>query len=210
MDESVATARQEVEHPQGVPESVATARQEAEHPPEVPESVAAARQEVANARLATEAELDQMGTAVRAAVDIPTKVKRDPLRYGALGAGAAFLLVGGPKKALRAVEKRVFPRRHERRLTPKEIERTIDRLPEEEREAVRAHLERDFAAYLQREHPDHAPNARHSLWRTYDLLVGIVGGAAAREMIKRFIDVPADRSGPVKDSPPANGERYGP
>lgn len=173
------------------------------------DSVAAARQEVANARLAAESELDEMGTAARAAADIPTKLKRDPLRYGALGAGAAFLVVGGPKRILRAVEKRVFPRRHERRLVPKEIDRTIDRLPDEEREAVRAHLERDFASYLEREHSRHEPNARRSLWGTYDTVMAVVGGAAARELVKRFIDVPADRNAPVKDSPPPGKERYG-
>jgi hypothetical protein len=173
------------------------------------DEVAAARQEVANARLAAEAELDEMGSAVRAAVDIPAKLRREPVKYGALGAGAGFLLLGGPKRVLRAVEKRAFPRRHERRLTPKEIDRTIERLPEEDREAVRAHLERDFAAYLRREHAKPEPSARRSLWGTYDLFSGVVGAAVARELVKRFIDAPANRRGPAKDAPPPDKERYG-
>jgi hypothetical protein len=170
--------------------------------------VAAARQEVVNARRAAEAELDEMGGAVRAAVDIPTKIKRDPVRYGALGAGAVFLGLNGPKRVLKMVEKRFFPRRHVRQLTPNEVERAIAHLPEHDREEVRGHLERDFAAYLRREHPKHEPNARRSLWGTYDTLMGIVGVAAARELAKRFIDAPADRNAPARKSPPPDEEAY--
>jgi hypothetical protein len=174
------------------------------------DEVAAARQEVANARLAAESELDEMGTAVRSAVDIPTKIKRDPVRYGALGAGAAFLAVNGPKRVLRAVEKRVFPRPKVKRLTPKEVQQTIDRLPEEDREAVHNRLEKEFASYLKKEHPKAEPSARHSLWNTYDLFVGIVGGALARELVKRFIDAPADRNEPrTTKGPPVDEEGLG-
>ncbi|CAN5710484.1 hypothetical protein BH23CHL7_BH23CHL7_24620 [soil metagenome] len=173
------------------------------------ESLADARQEVANARLAADAELDEMGSAVRAAVDIPTKVKRQPLKYGALGAGAAFLALNGPKRAIKGVEKRFFPRRHERRLTPKEIDRVIDRLPEEERDAVRRRLEREFAAYLRREHPKPEPNARRSLWSTYDMFAGIVGGALMRELAKRFVEAPANRNPAPRKSPPADEEAVG-
>jgi hypothetical protein len=173
------------------------------------DAVAAARQEVANARLAAESELEEMDVAVRAAADIPTKLKRDPLRYGALGAGAAFLLVGGPKRVLKGVERRLFPGRHVRRLTPKEIEKSIDHLPEQDRDEVRAHLERDFASYLRREHAKHEPNARRSLWGTYDTVMAIVGAAAARELLRRFLDAPADRNAPAKASPPPDKEGYG-
>ena len=156
------------------------------------ESVADARQEVVNARRAAAGELDELGPAFRAAVDIPAKVRRNPIRSAGLLGGAAFLAVGGPKRIIRAVETRVFPRRHERRLTPKEVDKTIDRLPEEDREAVRAHLERDFASYLEREHARHEPNARRSLWGTYDTFVGILGAAAARELLKRFMTAPKE------------------
>ncbi|HVM30963.1 MAG TPA: hypothetical protein VM305_09390 [Candidatus Limnocylindrales bacterium] len=174
------------------------------------DQVAAARQEVANARLAAESELNEMGTAVRSAVDIPSKIKRDPLRYGAIGAGVAFLGVNGPKRVIRAVEKRVFPRPKVDRLTPKEVQQTIDRLPEENREAVHNRLEREFAAFLRKEHPRAEPSARHSLWNTYDLAFGILGGAALRELVKRFIDAPADRNAaPTRKGPPADEQGLG-
>lgn len=154
------------------------------------DSVAEARQEVELARRAIESELDDLGASARAAVDIPAKIRRNPVRTVGLGAGAAFLLLGGPRRVMKAAEGRLFPRRRPKRLLPKDIDKTVDRLGVEDPEAVKAHLERDFAAYLQREHARDEPNARQSLWRTYDLLLGSVGAVATRELVKRFFDVP--------------------
>jgi hypothetical protein len=196
MAQSVADVRQEVAEEQPADEQSAA------------EQVVAAQQEIVDARRATESELDELGTSARAALDIPAKVKRNPLRYGALGAGTAFLVVGGPKRVLRAVERRFFPRPRVRRLLPDEIDRTVDQLPEENREEVRAHLERDFAAYVQREHAKPEPSGRRSFWRTYDTVLAAFGALAIREMAKRLLEVPERRSGPEKASPPPDEEGY--
>jgi hypothetical protein len=156
------------------------------------EQVAQARQAVVDARLAVEKELDDLGLATQAAFDIPAKIRRNPVRTVGLGAGAAFLLLGGPRRVLKQVEHRVFPRRRYRKLTPAEIDRAIDRLGEEDRENQRAHIERDFATYLEKQHVKEQPNARRSLWGTYDTLMAIVGTAAARELVKRFLEVPQE------------------
>src|SRR5688572_19026176 len=144
------------------------------------QSAAEARQEVENARRGLEQGLDDLGTAARAAIDIPAKVKRNPLRTAGLAGGAAFLVLGGPKRAAKAAEARFFPRRAEKRdrALPKNVQATLSRIEPEEREKVEAHLERDFAAYLNKEHPAEPANARQSLWKTYDLLLGVVGVAA--------------------------------
>jgi hypothetical protein len=104
------------------------------------------------------------------------------------------MLLGGPKRVAKAAERRFFPARANRppTLLPKDVDKTIDRLPEEDREQIRAHLERDFANYLQQEHAKDPANARHSLWKTYDLVLGIAGAAATRGLIKRALAVPAD------------------
>lgn len=156
------------------------------------QSTADARQEVENARRAVESELDELGTAARAAIDIPAKVRRNPVRTAGVAGGAAFLLLGGPKRLGRAAERRFMPRRAERlpKVLPKEVEQTVNRLEPEQRDRVRAHLERDFATYLRRTHPDEPANAQRSLWRTYDLLVGIVGAAAGRQLVKKLFEVP--------------------
>jgi hypothetical protein len=158
------------------------------------QSAAEARQEVENARRGVEQELDDLGTATRAALDIPAKVRRNPVRTAGLAGGAAFLLLGGPKRAAKAAERRFFPRRAEKRdrTLPKNVQHTLSRLEPEDREKVEAHLERDFAAYLNKQHPTEPANARQSLWKTYDMLTGIVGVAAARELAKRLFEIPKE------------------
>ena len=156
--------------------------------------VAEALKGVRAARQGVATELDNLNTSVRSAVDIPAKIKRNPVPTLGAAGGAAFLLLGGPKRVAQGVEKRLFPKRYSRppKVLPRDVERTIDRLPEEDREQVRAHLERDFAAYLREEHPKDPPNARTSAWKTYDLLLGIVGAAAARELVKKLFAVPKE------------------
>jgi hypothetical protein len=166
----------------------------------VAQPVADARQAVVDARREVEQELDALSSSARAAVDIPGKVRRNPVRTAGLGAGAAFLLLGGPRRVAKRVERQLFPKRRFRRLVPKDIDRAVDRLGEEEAEAARAHLERDFASYLERAHPKERANARRSLWATYDLLLGTVGRRAASELVKRLFEVP-------KDGPTARGEK---
>lgn len=157
-------------------------------------ATAEARQQVADARRDAAAELDTLGTSARAALDFPTKIKKHPVEtVGVLG-GTAFLVLGGPKRLAKAAERRFFPERADRppTLLPKDVDKTLKRLPEEDREHVRAHLERDFAAYLEKEHAKDAATGRQSFWKTYDLVLGLVGGGAARELLKRAMTVPAE------------------
>lgn len=155
------------------------------------DATAEARQELEDARRGVATELVQLGASTRAALDIPAKVRRNPVKTAGAAGGAAFLLLGGPRRVARAVEQRFFPRRAARipSLLPKDVERTIARLPQEEQERVRAHLERDFATYLKKEHAKEPVHARQSAWRTYDLLLGTVGARAARELVKKLFEV---------------------
>jgi len=158
------------------------------------DTTAEARQELENARRAAEAELDELGAATRAALDVPAKVRRNPLKAAGLAGGAAFLAVGGPKRVVRAAERRLLPSRRERleSVLPANVARVVERMGENA-EQVRAQLERDFMHYLERRHPEETPNARRSLWRTYDIFVGPLGGLAARAMAKRLFEAPPDR-----------------
>lgn len=159
------------------------------------ESTDEARQEVVDARQALAAEADELGAAARAALDIPAKVKRNPLQAAGLAAGAVFLGVGGPKRVLKAVEKRVAPSRQQRvkSVLPKEVERVVERLGTDA-DAVRGQLERDFVTYLKREHPEVPVGGRSSFWRTYDMFIGTLGALAARELAKKLFAAPADRA----------------
>lgn len=158
------------------------------------DATADARQKVADARRNAENELDTLGSSTRAALDFPAKIKKHPVEMVGLLGGTAFLVLGGPKRVAKATERKFFPERANRppTLLPKEVDKSLKRLPEEDREHVRAHLERDFASYLNKEHVKNASTGRQSFWKTYDLLVGIVGAAAAREFVNRALTVPAE------------------
>jgi hypothetical protein len=160
--------------------------------------VADARRELEQAREGVATELDGLAASARAAVDIPAKIKRNPVATVGAAGGAAFLLLGGPKRVAKKVEKSFFPKRYARppKVLPKDIEASLDRLPEEDRAAVRAHLERDFAQYLKDQHAKDPPNARVQIWKTYDLLLGTLGARAARELVKALFDAPVPREKP--------------
>jgi hypothetical protein len=167
------------------------------------EPLAEARQEVVNARQAAASELDELGDSFRAAIDIPAKIRRNPLKTAGLAGGAAFLALGGPKRMLKGVERRLFPARADRikSLLPEDVARAVDRLGEDA-EGVRSHLERDFKAFLDKRHPSEQPNARRSLWRTYDIMLGSIGSLAARELAKRLFEAPTDRPRDRGSRPP--------
>lgn len=158
------------------------------------DATADARQEVVAARKAVEAELDALGKSTRAALDIPAKVRRNPVQTVGAAGGAAFLLLGGPKRLAKAAERRFFPERAKRppTLLPKDVDRAIAKLPADDQEQVRAHLERDFATYLRKEHIKDPASARQSVWKTYDMLLGIIGAAAARELVKKLFAIPQE------------------
>ncbi len=158
------------------------------------QSTADARQEVEAARRGIATELDQLGASTRQALDIPAKIRRNPVQTAGVAGGAAFLLLGGPKRAAKAVERKLFPRRAARppTLLPKEVEKSLKNVPADDRDQVRGVLERDFATYLRREHAKEPVNARQSVWKTYDLIVGIVGAAAARELVKKLFEIPQE------------------
>jgi hypothetical protein len=157
------------------------------------DTTADARREVADARQNAAQQLDELGVAARSAIDIPGKVRRNPVQTVGLASAAAFVLLGGPRRVLRATAARLLPQRLPRSLLPKEIQRTVNRLEPEQREQVERHLERDFAAYLTRTHPQEPANARRSLWKTYDRLMGPVTARAGRELVKRLFDSEQDK-----------------
>jgi hypothetical protein len=158
------------------------------------ETTAEAQEEVEAARRGVEAELNQLGKSTRAALDIPAKVRRNPVRTAGLAGGAAFMFLGGPKRVAKAAEARFFPKRAVKRdrALPKDVQQTLNKIEPEHRDQVEAHLERDFQSYLRKEHSAEPANPRQSLWKTYDMMLGIVGVAAARELAKKLFEIPKE------------------
>jgi hypothetical protein len=117
----------------------------------------AARAEVLAARDGLDEELVRLEAAGRAAVDIPARLRREPAKVLGAAGGAAFLLLGGPKRALSGVRRAIFGPNADlpKSMLPPEVEKTLKKLgPDGEK--VRGTLEREFAAYLD----DKAPQRR--------------------------------------------------
>jgi hypothetical protein len=162
-----------------------------------------AERQVIAAREALGGELDELSAAARSAVDIPAKIRHNPVQTAALAGGAGFLLVGGPKRVLRAVANRVRPQRRDRHhgLLPDEVERALKHAAGPRAPEVQAALEEDFADYLKKKgRQEPPPNAAQSLWKTYDALIGPLAAQGAKQLIGRLFAAEKDR-GPASSQP---------
>ena len=118
---------------------------------------AAARDRVLAARATLGEELEALEASVRAAVDIPAKVRRSPAKAAAIAGSAGFLVLGGPKRLFGAARRAVLGPSAElpRRMLPDEIEKALGKLGDDG-DKVRGALERDFAAYAREAAKDRA------------------------------------------------------
>jgi hypothetical protein len=117
----------------------------------------AARDRVLAARATLGDELETLEASARAALDIPARIKRSPAKAAAVAGGAAFVVVGGPKRVLRAGKRAIFgqPAPLPASMLPDEIERSL-RAMGDDGDRVRGALERDFAAYAKKASRDRA------------------------------------------------------
>lgn len=140
----------------------------------------AARAEVLAARAGLDEELLKLEASGRAAVDIPARLKREPAKVLGAAGGAAFLLLGGPKRVLKGVRKAFNGGKEPlpKSMLPPEVEKTLKKLGGDG-EKVRGTLEREFASYLDERAPER---------RERDLgavAAGLLGGAF-KPVVMRF------------------------
>jgi hypothetical protein len=109
----------------------------------------AALAQVVAARADLDAELDRLEAAGRAAVDIPAKVKREPVKAAGVAAGAAFLALGGPKRLFRRVKTAIRGEEDPlpSELLPDEINKVLKKLGTDGKK-VQLTLDKEFAKYL--------------------------------------------------------------
>ena len=117
----------------------------------------AARDRVVAARAALGEELEVLEASARAAVDVPAKIRRNPVPFAAAAGGAAFLAVGGPRRVFRTAKHRIFgaPEPLPESMLPDQVEKALRELGDDGRK-VRGALERDFAAYAKQAQRDRA------------------------------------------------------
>jgi hypothetical protein len=117
----------------------------------------AARDRVVAARAALGEELEVLEASARTAIDVPAKIRRNPVPFAAAAGGVAFLAVGGPRRVVRGVRNRIFgaPEPLPASMLPDQVEKALRELGDDGRK-VRGALERDFAAYAKQAQRDRA------------------------------------------------------
>lgn len=110
----------------------------------------AARAGVVAARAEVETEIERLEASARAAVDIPAKIRREPVKTAGIAAGLAFLIAGGPQRLFRRTKRAVLGPNADRpkSMLPEEVDKELRKLGDDG-ERVRATLEREFAKYLE-------------------------------------------------------------
>jgi hypothetical protein len=109
----------------------------------------AALAQVVAARADLDAELDRLEAAGRAAVDIPAKVRKEPVKAAGVAAGAAFLALGGPKRLFRRVKTAIRGEEDPlpSELLPDEVNKVLRKLGSDGKK-VQVTLDKEFANYL--------------------------------------------------------------
>lgn len=168
------------------------------------ETLAETRLEVAAQRQSIEETADQLRASVRRAVDIPAKLRENPALFGGLAAGTAFLLVGGPRRLLRAARRRVRPDHPDQayRTLPGSLQAWVDAATaslgsrgEEARRGMSEELlrwrneprSRKARRELAREIAEGPPSGSRTFWRTAEAFATIVSAAVARRAVARLL-----------------------
>ena len=148
----------------------------------------AARAEVLAARAGLDEELTRLEASGRAAVDIPARLKREPAKVLGTAGGAAFLLLGGPKRVFKGVRRAILGPDADlpKSMLPPEVEKTLKKLgPDGEK--VRGTLEREFAEYLE----EKAPQRKE---RDLGATTAILLGGVLKPLVQRFGKQLAERA----------------
>ena len=117
--------------------------------------VLAAQDEVLAARRGLEDEVVRLEASARAAVDIPARLRRQPAKVLGAAGGAAFLLLGGPKRLFRRARRAVLGPDADlpKSMLPDEVEKTLKKMGTDG-DRVRGTLEKEFAKYLETTAPE--------------------------------------------------------
>jgi hypothetical protein len=118
----------------------------------------AARAQVLAAREELEDEVIRLEAAGRSAVDVPAKVRRNPVKTAGVAAGAAFFVLGGPSRLFRRVKRAVVGPEKDlpKSILPEDVDKALRRMGDDG-EKIRGTLEREFARYLE-EHKQEREN----------------------------------------------------
>ena len=159
---------------------------------------------------AQRAELETTADGLREALDIGKRIRENPGVVIGIGAAAAFLIAGGPRRLARLLRRRLAPNAAEQAYDalPATMQAWVTTLADEagpKASKVRNDLVEELKRWrrdpikdkkarreLAKQMVDGPPGPARAAWTTAETVLGLVGAAVARKAIQRFLtDEPA-------------------
>ena len=184
------------------------------------ETLAETRVEIAAQR----AELEATASGLREALDLPRRLRENPLQVIGIGAVAAFLVAGGPRRIARILRRRTAPHEAEKAYDalPSTMLAWVDTLAGEggpSAKAVRDQLVEELRRWrrdpvkdrkarreLARQMVEGPPGPSRTAWTAAETALTLVAAALARKAIERFLTDEKRAASPS----PASGDVAGP
>lgn len=163
---------------------------------------------LAETRLAISAqrtELERTADQLREALDLRKRFSENPALFVGLGAGAVFLLAGGPVRVARTIRRRVFRTDPEKAYDslPKPMQAWVDHMAgavgpkaSEAREALSQELLRwrhdprrhgKISKKLAKQVAEGPPGPQRAAWNAFEAFAAIITAALARKAVERFL-----------------------
>ena len=163
---------------------------------------------LAAARLAVSAkrtEMERTADQLRDALDLKARFKENPALFVGLGAGAVFLVAGGPVRVAKLVRRRLFPSDPEKAYDslPKPMQSWVDHMAgavgpraAEARETLAGELERwrhnprkhgKVSKKLAKQIAEGPPGPQRAAWNAFEAGAAILTAALARKAVERFL-----------------------
>lgn len=163
---------------------------------------------LAEARLAIaaqRAELERTGEQLRDSLNLKKRFEENPALFIGLGAGAVFLLAGGPVRVAKLVRRRVFRSDPEKAYDslPKPMQGWVDHMAgavgpraSEAREQLARELLRwrhdprkhgKVSKKLAKQIAEGPPGPQRAAWNAFEAFAAILTAALARKAVERFL-----------------------
>lgn len=159
-------------------------------------------------RLAIDAQRTELGATaaqLRDALNLPKKFRENPVPFVAVGAGAVFLLVGGPTRLAKFARRRLMRSRPEKAYDglPRTLQKWVDEIAggvgpraEEARESLAGEFmrwrhdpkrEKKFRKELAKQMVEGPPGAGRTTWKAFEAGAAIITAALARKLVEQFL-----------------------
>jgi hypothetical protein len=167
---------------------------------------------------AQRAELERTSDQLRDALNLKKRFSENPALFVGLGAGAVFLLAGGPVRVAKLVRRRVFRSEPEKAYDalPKPMQSWVDHMvatvgprADEARQTLSEELVRwrhnprkhgKISKKLAKQVAEGPPGPRRAAWNAFEAGAAILTAALARKAVERFLSGDPPRGIPALDA----------